>query len=83
MRKQFDDHDLVDKETRQRTGIDWTMIRPAMLKGEEALPVKVHADDESDAPWWPSVSRKSVAEFLVEECAEKGQYVGRTPVICN
>jgi hypothetical protein len=81
MAVQFQDHDLVDAETKE-SGLDWVMIRPAMLKGEEALPVKVLSNTGKEGSFMPSISRASVAVFLVN-AAEKSTWNGATPVICN
>lgn len=81
MSAQFEDHNLVDKETKE-SGLDWVIVRPAMLKGEEALEVKVLSDTGREGSFMPSISRKSVAGFLVD-AVENDTWIGRTPVICN
>jgi hypothetical protein len=81
MAAQFRDHDLVDAETKE-SGLDWVMVRPAMLKGEEALPVKILSNTGIEGSFMPSISIASVAGFLVD-AAEKSTWVGKTPVICN
>ena len=47
------------------------------------MPIKVLGDDGVGGSFMPKASRESVARFIVEDCAEKGQYENRTPVICN
>lgn len=81
MAAQFEDHNLVDQESKE-SGLDWVIVRPAMLKGEEALPVKVLSDTGKEGSFMPSISRRSVAGFLID-AVEKNSWVSRTPVICN
>lgn len=81
MSVQFEDHGFVDKETKD-SELDWVIVRPAMLKGEEVLPVKVLSDSGKEGGFMPSISRTSVAGFLVD-AAERRTWDGRTPVICN
>lgn len=84
MAQTMEDHNLVDKELRASSdGLSFTMVRPAMLKGDDLLPVKVFGDDGQGAAWMPQVSRPSVARFIVEDCAENEGYLGQTPVIAN
>jgi hypothetical protein len=81
MAAQFKDHEMVDAETKE-SELDWVMVRPAMLKGEEVLPVKVLSDTGIEGSFMPSISRASVAGFLVD-AVEQPTWVGRTPVIYN
>jgi len=81
MAKQFNDHNLVDSEIR-KSGLDWTLVRPAMLNGEEALPVKIMESDGKGAGFMPSVSRESVAVFMVQ-AAETSEWINKSPVIYN
>ncbi|KAL9057794.1 MAG: hypothetical protein Q9162_002135 [Coniocarpon cinnabarinum] len=86
MSKQFDDHNAVDAAVRAVSpdgSVSWTMLRPAMLAGEGTKAVRVLGDEGEDAGWFPSISRESVARFMVVECAEEGKWGMRTPVICN
>lgn len=61
----FQDHDIVDHKIRE-SGLDYVLVRPVMLKGEEALPVKVHGSSGKGVGWMAVISRKSVAKFLLE-----------------
>jgi hypothetical protein len=81
MSVQFKDHDRVDAETKE-SGLNFVMVRPAMLKDTETLPIKDLEDDGKLGSFMPSCSRKSVAKFLVD-AAERDTWDGRTPVICN
>lgn len=86
MSKQFNDHNTTAREIREACkdgSFQWTLVRPPMLKGEEFLPVKVLGDDGKGSKFMPQCSRKSVARFMVERCAESSEFDGRTPVICN
>jgi len=82
MGKQFEDHNDVDRELREVKGIDWVMVRPAMLKGEGPLPIKEIGDAGEDGCFMPQCSRESVANFICD-AAESSKWNGRTPVICN
>jgi NAD(P)H-binding len=81
MSAQFQDHDLVDAETKQ-SEMKWVLVRPAMLKGEVASPVKVIGNTGKGGSFMPSISRASVAGFLVD-AVEKSTWDSSTPVICN
>ena len=78
---QFDDHAAVERETKA-SGMCCVFVRPVMLKGEASLPVKVLGDTGKQAGLMSSISRASVARFLVD-AAESGEWDGRTPVVCN
>jgi hypothetical protein len=81
MSYQFQDHGLVDEEIRS-SGLEWVLVRPAMLKGEQANPIQDLGDKGEKAGFMPSISRASVALFLIN-AVEKKDWVGRTPVISN
>lgn len=83
MASQFEDHRLVDEKTRP-SGLDWVMVRPAMLTEKEATPVKDLGDtgEQCGGGFMPSISRAGVAKFLVE-AAESEKWDNRTPVICE
>ncbi|KAH7048435.1 NAD-dependent epimerase/dehydratase-like protein [Macrophomina phaseolina] len=81
MKYQFADHDQVDAEMKG-SGLDYVLVRPAMLTEGEAVPVKTFGDHGEGAPWFAKVTRGSVARFLVEVC-ETAEWDRRTPVIAN
>jgi uncharacterized protein YbjT (DUF2867 family) len=81
MKVQFRDHDKVDEETK-KSGLNFVMVRPVMLKGEEKAEVKELGDQGKAAGFMPSISRASVAKFLVD-AADSRKWDGRTPVISN
>lgn len=77
----IEDHNLVDKAVKT-SGLKFVLVRSAMLKGEETAEVKDLGDEGEKAGMMPSVSRKSVATFLLD-AAEQDKWDGRTPVIAN
>jgi putative NADH-flavin reductase len=81
MSAQFKDHNLVDAETKE-SRLDWVLVRPVMLKGEAALPVKMLGNTGKEGGFMPSISRKSVAGFLMD-AVEKNTWNRSTPVVCN
>ncbi len=85
MAAQFEDHDAVAEEVAgagASAGLGYVLVRPAMLTEKEAAPVRVLLDDGAGAGFMPSVSRKSVAGFLLD-AAEKEIWDGKAPVIIN
>lgn len=81
MALQYEDHRFADEETRA-SGMNWVFVRPAMLTDNEAKPVKDLGDTGKNASFMPSVSRASVARFMVD-AVESEEWDRRTPVICN
>ncbi|KAE9362826.1 NAD(P)-binding protein [Stipitochalara longipes BDJ] len=85
----FEDHNAVEALVRktadewERGKLQWTLVRPCMLKDAEAGEVKVLGEQGKGVGLLPSVSRETVAGFVVERCLEKEEFVARTPVICN
>jgi hypothetical protein len=77
----FLDHDLVDQEMKE-SGVQFVLARPVMLTDKEAKPVREHGNTGKDSGFMPSISRKSVAVFLVD-AAEKNDWDKSTPVISN
>jgi hypothetical protein len=77
----FRDHDPVDREIKE-SGMGYVLARPAMLTEKEAGPVKSHGNCGEGSGFMPSISRKSVAVFLVD-AAEKSTWDRSTSVISN
>ena len=75
------DHDLVDQEMKE-SGVQFVLARPVMLTDKEARPVREHGNIGKGSGFMPSISRKSVAVFLVD-AAEKNNWNKSTPVISN
>ena len=82
MRYSREDHDAVDQELKSEDSIKFVEVRPWRLTDTEAAEVRVYPDDGQGAGFMPSISRASVARFLVE-AAEESTYDGRAPVISN
>jgi putative NADH-flavin reductase len=79
------DHNMVE-EVMKESELNWTLPRPVMLSDGEKKAVKDCGDDggAKDMGMMPSISRKSVAGFLLDVAEdESGKWVGRTPVIIN
>jgi hypothetical protein len=76
-----DDHNLVDAVVKG-SGLNFVMVRSAMLEGEEMLPLRELGDEGERAGWMPSVSRRSVAGMLVDAVEQSG-WDRRTPVVAN
>ena len=79
------DHNMVE-EVMQGSGLKWTLPRPVMLSESEKKSVRDCGDagDAKGMGLMPSVSRKSVAAFLLDVAADRsGKWLGRTPVISD
>lgn len=81
MRYQMEDHNAVDEETRE-SGVDFVLVRPAMLTEAAEAGVKVHGDDGQGGGFMPKISRASVASFIVN-AVQGSEFIGRSPVISN
>lgn len=83
MSYQMRDHDAADEEVRNQEGLDWTFVRPAMLKDGGPAPVKEHGETGDGAMGlFSGITRASVAEFMIGE-AERGRFVRQAIVITN
>lgn len=79
------DHGMVEKYMRsdEGEGIEWVGVKPVMLTGDDKRPVRVLGEAGEGAGMMPSISRASVAGWIVD-CVEDGkEWVGKTPVISN
>ncbi|PMD38663.1 NAD(P)-binding protein [Hyaloscypha variabilis F] len=91
MKVAFEDHNVVEEVVRREAGewegegkgLKWTLVRPCMLKEGDGKEVSVFGEQGRGVGLMPSVSRESVARFVVERCLEKEEFVARTPVICD
>ncbi|KAH0269571.1 NAD-dependent epimerase/dehydratase-like protein, partial [Aureobasidium melanogenum] len=81
MKQSLDDQNAVDEIVKQ-SDLTFVIPRPAMLKGEVALPVKSLGDAGEEAGFMPSVSAHSCAEFMLD-AAVSGEWDGKTPVLSN
>jgi len=83
VRVAMDDHNALEEVVR-KSGLDWTLVRPYQLDEEEKKKdIKLYGEKGEGAGWMPTISRASVALFLVEECVEKDDWIRKTPVISN
>ena len=81
MKQTLEDQNAVDELVKQ-SGVRFVMPRPAMLKGNVALPVKMLGDAGEKAGFMPSINAQSVAEFMLD-AAIKDEWNGTTPVISD
>ena len=83
MAAQFADHNLVDEEVKAASeGVDYVLARPTRLEEGDRMPVKFFGDQGMGIGSFASITRKSVAAFLID-AAEKGDWDKETPVIAN
>lgn len=78
---QYDDHNLVAKETKA-SGATYVFVRPARLVEGEAKVVKEWPEHGKGMPMMASITRESVAKFLVK-AAESKSWDDGAPVITN
>lgn len=81
MAYQYDDHNLVTKETKA-SGENFVFVRPSRLVEGEAKEIKEYPDHGKGVPVLAAISRDSVARFLVN-AAESGTWDNMAPVITN
>ncbi|MCJ1333330.1 hypothetical protein MMC10_010024 [Thelotrema lepadinum] len=79
MAAQFVDHDATDKEVKD-SGSNFVLVRPVRLSEGEKKAVIVHGDIGKGLGMFNSISRRSVASFLLN-AVESAKYDRRTPVI--
>ncbi|KAH7370926.1 hypothetical protein BKA65DRAFT_26337 [Rhexocercosporidium sp. MPI-PUGE-AT-0058] len=87
------DHEGVEEVVRRAgkdDGLRWTLVKPCMLAGGEdggeELPVKVLGEKGEGAGCMPSVTRRSVAVWVVRVALDEvdgEQWIGKTPVLAN
>jgi putative NADH-flavin reductase len=80
MAAHFGDHEAVESKLRTEKGIDWVLVRATRLMEGEQRAVREFGDDGARAGFFASVSRSSVARFLVD-VVEGEKWNGSTPVI--
>ena len=81
MKHSYDDHDLVDKEVKS-SHVNYVLVRPPWLTNGRARPVKTFDNTGKGVGNLASISRKSVADFLLDAC-ERTDWDRSTPVIAN
>ena len=82
MKFQMKDHEATDGDITQADGLQWTLVRPAMLKEGDALPVKEFGDAGNGIGMFDSITRASVAQFMVR-VAEGSELIRKAMVIGN
>lgn len=76
----YADHDVQEKVL-MNTGLDWTIVRPVMLKDNpENLPVLHNINGVGKIT--SAITRNSVANFMLD-CIEKGLFIKEKPGISN
>lgn len=81
MRNGLADHARLDAIVR-KSGFKFVLARPCRLVDGDAKPVRVWPDDGQGSPCFPSITRWSVAEWLVD-AVESDEFDGRAPVLTN
>ncbi len=79
---QMQDHEHLDADMHANERLDWTLVRPMMLKEGEAAPVKEFGETGAGAGMLSGVTRASVAKFLVQ-VAEDQAWAKKAVVIAN
>jgi NAD(P)H-binding len=83
--KEFEEHKGAEQILKQlgNSSIQWTVVRPVMLKNGPARETKTLGDQGQDVQnFLPGITRASVAQFMIE-AAKDSNWNGKTPVICN
>jgi uncharacterized protein YbjT (DUF2867 family) len=78
---QYEDHNLVAKETKA-SGENYVFVRPSRLMEGETKEIKEYPDHGRGVPVLAAITRGSVAKFLVD-AAERGDWDNTAPVITN
>ncbi|KAF4986034.1 hypothetical protein FDECE_16161 [Fusarium decemcellulare] len=81
MRMGLEDHAKVDAIVRE-SGLPFVLARPCRLSEGPAQSVRAWPDDGRGASWFATVSRASVAEWLLD-AVESNEFNGRAPVLTN
>jgi uncharacterized protein YbjT (DUF2867 family) len=78
LKRVYDDKDVQEQMIRA-SGLDWTIVRPGLLRNGKATG---RARALTDPKTWTtgSVTRADVADFLVRETIER-RFVGQTPLL--
>ncbi|KAF2168845.1 hypothetical protein M409DRAFT_20860 [Zasmidium cellare ATCC 36951] len=78
----LEDHDAVEREVRGSEGVEWVLVKPAMLKDGEAKAVREFGEGGEGVGLLDGITRESVAKVLVE-AAEGEDWDERIVVIAN
>lgn len=80
--KKFSDHEETEKVIKEASSIKSVIVKAAMLKNGESKPVEYLGEAGEKAKFMPSITRASVANFMVEALKSE-KWDGKTPVIAN
>ncbi|CRG90998.1 hypothetical protein PISL3812_08046 [Talaromyces islandicus] len=78
----FAGHEEAEKLIKKATGIRSVIVKPAMLKNGEPKQVEYLGEAGEKASFMPSITRASVAKFMVEALTSE-EWDGKSPVIAN
>ena len=81
MASQFADHDAVEVEVK-KSGVPFVLVKPMRLTDGGENKVKCWDDQGKGMSMLASISRESVAKFLVD-VVEGNEWDNQTPVISN
>lgn len=81
MAQTIEDGNAVDKLVKE-SGMDFVLVRSAMLMGDKVTPVRELGDEGEKAGFMPSISPNTVSGFLLD-VVESNQWDRRTPVISS
>lgn len=81
MAQTLEDQNLMDEELK-KSGVDFVLVRPCMLKDDAAAHIKFHGERGEGSGFMPSISPKSVAAFVLD-AAESDTWDMTTPVISD
>jgi len=79
---QTEDHNAVDADVRRHDKLDYTLVRPPMLKEGDALPVKEAGETGKGIGMFASITRNSVAQSLAD-ALEKDTWSRKAVVLTN
>ena len=80
LKRIYDDKDVQEQIIRS-SNLDWTIVRPGILRDGPPTGLVQAFNEPKDWRAAP-IRRADVGQFLVEE-AEKGNYIGKTPLVIS
>ena len=81
MKYSYDDHDSVNEEVKL-AGVTYVLPRPPLMTNGKARPVRTFGNAGDGIETLAMISRRSVAEFLLDAC-ERKDWDMSTPVIAS
>ena len=82
MRSVMGDHDALDAVIHESHDLDWTLVRPTMLKDGGAAPIRELGEIGEGVGLFDATTRASVAEFMVR-AVEADTWTKKAVVITN